>query len=284
MKLLTLNTHSLQEEGYQQKLEWFTEVIVRERPDILALQEVSQTEAAPPASPAALAGFIGTEGETIPIRRDNHAVQVAGRLRAAGLSCSWTWLPAKLGYDKYDEGLALFALGKEISETDAFFISGCTEYQNWKNRKALGIRTGGGTDWFYTVHMGWWQDEEEPFLEQWKRLSDRLNTRKAEGTVWLLGDFNSPAQIRGQGYDRIQDSGWQDTYVAAEEKDGGNTVEGRIDGWMEGDTAEALSGGMRIDQIWCSRRIPVRSSRVLWNGKESPRISDHFGILAETAE
>ena len=284
MKLLTLNTHSLQEENYLQKLEWFTEGIARVKPDIVALQEVSQSAAAPPAGEGGLKGFTDAGQGVIPIRQDNHALRVAERLRQAGIPCFWTWLPAKLGYEKYDEGLALFSLGAEITKTDAFFISSCTEYGNWKTRKVLGIQAGGRSDWFYTVHMGWWQDQEEPFAKQWARLSDRLNARKAEGNVWLLGDFNSPAQIRGEGYDCIRDCGWQDTYLMAEQKDDGDTVEGRIDGWREGDAAQALPGKMRMDQIWCSRKIPVRSSRVLWNGKESPRISDHFGVLMETED
>ena len=46
MKILTLNTHSLQEENYQQKLNWFVEGILKEMPDIIAMQEVNQTAAA----------------------------------------------------------------------------------------------------------------------------------------------------------------------------------------------------------------------------------------------
>ena len=46
MKILTLNTHTLQEENYQQKLNWFVEGILKEMPDIIAMQEVNQTAAA----------------------------------------------------------------------------------------------------------------------------------------------------------------------------------------------------------------------------------------------
>ena len=47
MKILTINTHSLQEENYEQKLCWFVESILKERPDIIAMQEVNQTADAP---------------------------------------------------------------------------------------------------------------------------------------------------------------------------------------------------------------------------------------------
>ena len=46
MKLLTLNTHSLDGCDWEQKLEWFVKGIFEEKPDIIALQEVNQTIAA----------------------------------------------------------------------------------------------------------------------------------------------------------------------------------------------------------------------------------------------
>ena len=42
MKLITLNTHSLIEEHYEEKLHAFAEMVRKEKPDILALQEVNQ--------------------------------------------------------------------------------------------------------------------------------------------------------------------------------------------------------------------------------------------------
>ena len=47
MKLLTLNTHSLIEPDYEAKREIFVDFIVREQPEVFALQEVNQTAAAP---------------------------------------------------------------------------------------------------------------------------------------------------------------------------------------------------------------------------------------------
>ena len=43
LKLLTLNTHSLIEENYQQKLLDFVSVVCKIKPDIIALQEVNQS-------------------------------------------------------------------------------------------------------------------------------------------------------------------------------------------------------------------------------------------------
>lgn len=276
MKLLTLNTHSLQEENGLQKLDWFVQAVCAEQPDVIALQEVNQ-----PVGAHVLTGLpegvTSADGSGVPLKEENHALRAAERLKAGGLTYSWTWLGVKLGYGKYDEGLALFRRDGPIKETDCILLSVRDDYRNWKTRKALGIRWG--QDWFYTLHMGWWEDEEEPFSAQWQRLESALATKKRNGRVWLLGDFNSPAGVRGEGYDLVARSGWRDTYRLAEERQGSATVEGPIDGWR----GRASTYDLRIDQIWCSQPVPVRSAQVVFDGGRWPVISDHFGVLVETA-
>lgn len=154
----------------------------------------------------------------VPVREDNYAACVARLLRDAGFSCSWTWVSAKTGYEKYDEGMAILCANRTITSVNTFFISECRDYSNWKTRCVLGIQVSGSKDWFYTVHMGWWNDDEEPFLRQWECLNKALPQKKKQSTVWLLGDFNSPAQLRGESYDCIRDSGWTDTYEIAQKK------------------------------------------------------------------
>ena len=281
MKLLTINTHSLHEENYPRKLEEFIDVIAKERPDIVAMQEVNQTADAPLAGKPLLVGYVPCKENDILVREDNHAAQAAFRFHFAGLPCFWTWVPAKIGYGKYDEGMAIFSFNKKITEIDSFYISKIQDYQNWKTRKVLGIRTEGDDNWYYTVHMGWWQDSEEPFQYQWEQFSSVLNEKRKDSTVWLMGDFNSPAEVRNQGYDCITHSFWYDTYLLAEEKDSGFTVEGVIDGWREFIEDPDSAAGMRIDHIWCSEPKQIRSSKVMFNRKNGPIISDHFGVMIE---
>lgn len=282
MKLLTLNTHSLQEENYPQKLEQFVQTICQERPDIIALQEVNQSINAAVAEQKFLKGYVPCANNEVPIRKDNHAAQVAFRLYENGIACSWTWISAKIGYGIYDEGMALLCLNGEIVQTDSFFISECQDYQYWKTRKVLGVQISGCEDWFYTVHMGWWKDEQEPFLAQWKRFENALKQKCDTATVWLMGDFNSPAEIKEQGYDVIKNSGWHDSYVIAEQKDKGTTVEGSIDGWKEYKHNEQKLKGMRMDYIWCNKIIPIKCSKVMFNGIKQPKVSDHYGVCIET--
>ena len=51
----------------------------------------------------------------------------------------------------------------------------------------------------------------------------------AKPLAFLLGDFNSEADVRGEGYDLILRSGWQDTYRLARQRDDGYTVVQAID-------------------------------------------------------
>lgn len=280
MKLLTLNTHSLQEPDGPQKLEQFTQAVRELRPDLIALQEVNQPLTAPRVPLPG--GFVPAPGHSIPLRKGNYAWQVVLRLQEAGLPCSWTWLPIKVGYGRYDEGLALISLGAPISSTQVLLVSRKDRYWDWRTRKALAVRLDGRSDWFVSVHMGWWGDSD-PFPAQWERLEAGLAELRRQGPVWLLGDFNAPSHVRGESYDRITASGWQDTYPLAAQRDSGITVEGVIDGWRD-KLAGEIPDGMRIDYIWCSRPAKIARSQVVFNGKNRPVVSDHYGILVETEE
>ncbi len=274
MKLLTLNTHSLIEENYEQKLRAFTEAIATEQPDMIALQEVNQSvDAAPVKEPPA--GYTPAN-EDVVLRADNHVLRVAEILGNAGIFYSWTWLPLKCGYCKYDEGIAWMSRS-EIADVSTPLVSTINDYYNWKTRRLLGIRTKErAEEWYYSVHYGWWDDPEEPFLNQWQRTLGHMQRHKR---VWLMGDFNNAAGVRGEGYERMLLDGWYDSYLLAEEKDAGMTVCKVIDGWRD---KGSNASGMRIDQIWCNERAEVRNSRVIFNGINYPIVSDHCGVIIET--
>ena len=273
MKLLTLNTHSLVEDNYSKKLDAFVSAIADQRPDIIALQEVNQTIAKTQADVIS-EGYVPCD-ENIVIRKDNHVYKAAELLEGAGVKYYWTWLPLKKGYNKYDEGIALMSRSR-IIETDVVRISETDDYNNWKTRKIIGIRTEAAPDeWFFSVHYGWWDDLDEPFQNQWQKTVEYM---KKYSRVWLMGDFNSPAEVRNEGYDMINGGGWYDSYTRAKTRDNGITVGKVIDGWRD-----KVSGtdGMRIDQIWCSQKAEIASSEVIFNGANKPVVSDHYGVVAE---
>ena len=88
MKLITLNTHSLIEEHYEEKLHAFAEVIRKEKPDILAMQEVNQLACEEIWPDEKLPGFVRCRGFSLPVRRGNHAARLAELLKDSGLSYS----------------------------------------------------------------------------------------------------------------------------------------------------------------------------------------------------
>lgn len=282
MKLLTLNAHSVQEADYPRKLACLAEFALRGQLDLIALQEVNQSAGAPPADASLLRGCFSPPDSAVPVRADNYAAWVAFLLNGAGVRCSWTWLPIKRGYDRFDEGIAILSLRREIMQTDVCLLSRADDYSSWKTRKALGVRISGCAEWFYTVHMGWWNDLEEPFLDQWRALNGALSCEKKEPPLWLMGDFNAPAEARGQGYDCIRASGWLDAWLLARERHGCATVRGSIDGWRE--KGENPPTGMRIDHIFVSRPVNVLRASVVFDGVQQPQISDHFGVFLETED
>lgn len=289
MKILTLNTHSIMEANYEEKLIKFVEALKEISPDLFALQEVNQSQVLPETgtapdtdyvacSPCASGSMAGGSKQNVPVRTDNHAYRVAKLLQEAGMQYYWTWLPIKIGYGIMDEGMAIFSKTK-IENTDQFFISSSRNYCNWKTRKLLGVHTDGM--WFYSVHMGWWDDEEEPFARQWDRVTAELGA--ISQTCFIMGDFNSPADKQKEGYDYVCESGWLDTWQMAEKKDTGITVGGVIDGWRDKsiDATGQKEIGMRIDYIFCNQEITVKSSQVVFNGVNYDVVSDHYGVLVE---
>ena len=252
MKLMTINTHSIIEPNYKKKFKIFVDAIEKIKPDIIAMQEVNQVK-------------IGSSF--------NHAEAVVSSLEKLGIKYYYKWIPIKLGYGMFDEGLAILSKWP-IEYSKSFLISDINDYYNWKTRKALGIKTKG--QWFYSVHMGWWKDEEEPFMNQWNKLINKLDMNEK---IWLMGDFNSEANALGEGYELVIKSGFFDSYDLAESKDKGVTVAKKIDGWKT--TSE---DGMRIDYIFSNFRANIKSSKVIFNGDYYDVVSDHFGVLVEVLE
>ena len=267
MKLLTLNTHSIIEEDYRSKLLYFTDVISEIKPDIIALQEVNQSIYSDLLPKSRLEGYVGISN-TITIKEDNHIASVNAILRARGVKYNWSWLPIKNGYSKFDEGIGILSLSP-IIETKVIQLSKHDDYYNWRTRKALGIKTS-DNNWFYTAHFGWWDDEYEPFKYQWESFVKSIDN---DADVWISGDFNSTPD--SPAYSLIKDDGWYDCYELSQDKDDGVTVYGAIAGW------DNNSSKKRIDYIFTNKKKEIKSTKVIFNGKNKAVVSDHFGVLSE---
>lgn len=266
MKIMTVNLHSYIEKDYEKKLEIFTDALFRIQPDIIAMQEVNQNSSCEvfTAERDFISACFG-----IPLKKDNYGLRVMEALKEKGAFYNFAWLGIKKSFEVFEEGLC-FLSKKPLKGKTAFLISGTNNNLNWKKRMVLGIEAGG--EWFYNVHMGRWDDDEEPFLSQW----EMLNEKARHGTPrWLMGDFNSPADTRNEGYDCILSSGWYDTFMLANKKDNGITAVGKIDGWRDKESFKAE----RIDYIFTDTKREFESSYTVFNGKNEKQISDHHAIL-----
>lgn len=283
MRLLTLNTHSRPSQQAKEILT-IASYMAREDVDLAAFQEVNQSRNGPTETDSFLndSGYCPPCGASLPVGRDNFALCLAKALQKCGMDYHWSYLPVKLGYEQYDEGLALFWRG-EAKKFHVTELSHTHDYTNWKKRAAFGVLLR--DCWFYSVHVSRWDDREEPFLSQWRRLNETI---QRDARVFLLGDFNCPSDRRDEGYDRMLADGWLDLFSAAKKQIGFNTAYGNIDGWSDISNRNDTSGinparGRRIDYVMTNDpRIDVcRAETVFDLARGQMSVSDHCGILCE---
>lgn len=267
---MTLNAHAWQEEHQVRKIQQLAEFINEHQFDVISLQEVNQSMKAEAVPSSELSHYYSAEQEAV-IRRDNYAYLLQKELND---SYYWTWVPVHVGFVKYDEGLAILSK-TPIAEAISEYVSQMRIYENYRTRKILGIRTQvqGTETWFVNGHYGWWRDEE-PFRGQWDQTELKLSEFR-DSPVFIMGDFNNVAEIRDEGYDYVVSKGWHDLFLSAEERDEGATVVKAIAGW------ENNKKPLRIDYIFSSKPVQVRSSTVVMNGKNGPVVSDHYGVAVE---
>lgn len=259
MKLLTLNCHSWQEKDQIGKIKYLAKTISEKDYDVITLQEVSQ--------------LVSTESVNATIKKDNFALLLKEELDEYNTNkYNFYWDFSHIGFDVYEEGLAILTKHK-IIDAESFFITKNQDRSYWKTRKVvkMTISYNGKNLDFYSCHVGWWNDEEEPFKNQVDNIMKRVN----DNTTFLIGDFNNNAFIKGEGYDYLIEKGLKDLYLLAEEKDSGVTVKGKIDGWDENEEK------LRLDIMLCNKDIKVKSVKSIFNGKNRDIISDHYGVESE---
>ncbi|PAB59075.1 endonuclease/exonuclease/phosphatase family protein [Anaeromicrobium sediminis] len=260
MRLLTLNCHSWIEENQIEKMKIIAKEIKEKGYDLIALQEVNQS--------------IGAKIVSKNIKEDNFALVLLKELKDLGCGeYNMTWDFSHIGYDKYEEGVSIITKHK-IEEEKSFFITKGEDKNFWKTRKIIGttITINDKLMDFYSCHLGWWKDEEEPFKDQVDRLVGHV--RKGRLTL-LMGDFNNNAFVRDEGYDYLIKKGFYDTFFMAKERDKGVTVKGKIAGWSSNEQ------DLRLDLILSNKRMNVKYSKVIFNGENKPVVSDHYGVEIE---
>ncbi|GGD22000.1 endonuclease/exonuclease/phosphatase family protein [Pontibacillus salipaludis] len=257
MKLLTLNVHAWQEDNQMTKIKQVAERIHNSRYDAVALQEVSQHKEA---------HYVYDH-----IRDDNYGYLIQQELNELGSAdYQLVWDVSHYGYDVYEEGLALL-VRHPIHTSESFYVTKSSSVDYWKSRKIVSAMCviNEVPVSLYSCHLGWWGDEDEPYDSQVDVLMNHMN---AEGLSFLLGDFNASDDRHEEGYDYILRKGWIDTHKVALEQIGEETIEGKIAGWDQN------KEGIKIDHIFCNQHVNVQKSEVVFDGRTTPIVSDHYGL------
>ena len=185
------------------------------------------------------------------------------------------------GFDVWLEGSAILSK-HPLVDTGSRFISSPDNghHDFWKSRNVPMARidfpgTGGVN--VFSVHAGWWDDEEEPFQDQYRNLLAWAKEIAApRGTTVLCGDFNVPANSEMQEF-MTKGTGHSDQYALAN-PDGllDATIGRAIDGW------ESSDSGQRVDYILINDDSPlkVEEARIIFTEEMYGIVSDHAGIYA----
>ena len=260
MKILTLNVHAWIEENQLEKIDILAKTIAEKQYDVIALQEVNQT----------MSGKIVYAD----IKEDNYGWVLLNKIAVyTDTEYYYHWANSHIGYGKYDEGIGVLTKHKLVN-TDDFYCTYTQSVRSISSRKIISaeINYNGQNIEFYSCHMNLPNCETEKMTDNLKTI---LNRNPNKILKFLMGDFNTDAINNEIDYNVILSEGLYDTYTMAEKKDDGITVEKNIDGWKDS------KNEMRIDYIFTNKEIKVKESKVIFNGKNYPIVSDHFGIEVE---
>ena len=266
-KFLTLNTHSWMEEEQESKLNQLAERILQEKYDVICLQEVNQLVE---SEQVVQAPFYYAVDGAIPIHQDHYALLLVEKLAEAGMDYYWSWAYNHIGFDIYNEGVAI--LSRKPLKARELLVSDVNDPSDYHTRKVLLAETelDGQLITVASCHLSWW---DKGFQGEWAKFESEL--LQVETPLVLMGDFNNPVDY--EGYQHIIQSplALQDSHKVADQTIGTATVEGDIAGWAGNKDA------LKIDYIFTSKDFNIEKSAVVFDGQCGPVVSDHFGLEAQ---
>jgi len=263
MKLLTINVHSWLEENQLEKLNILAKTIVEKKYDVIAMQEVNQ--------------LISSELIELGIREDNFGKLLLDKINEYGeQGYKYYWTYSHIGFDKFEEGLAILAKGDVVAVEDFY----CTTQQtvtSIESRKILKVdlKINDEIVEFYSCHMNLPTCKGED-IEQ--NLYNLVNYTDNTNLKIFMGDFNTDYFNQVDEYKAILEQGLFDTYEMALKKDKGVTVYKNISGWEDSMCQK------KLDYIFSNKKLNVEESYVIFNNVNYPIISDHNGLEVTLAE
>ena len=264
MKILSLNTHSWLEKDSDQKFKDLVQKILQEDFDFICLQEINQRLTSPVIE---VDEYFRPTQQDLDLREDNYARLLVEALREAGRTYYWSWAYNHIGYDRFEEGVAV--LSKRDFRPHRLQLASQGQSQAQFDRYALlaELEQDGSPLTLVSLHTSWWKKGLE---EEWTALTSHLSGLR--GSLVLAGDFNSPTNQ--EGYQMILSDSLDlvDSHEVAPVRSGEVTILADIDGW------EGNQENYKVDHIFLSRDLEALESRVVFDGEDSPVVSDHFGL------
>lgn len=263
MKLLTINVHSWLEENQLEKLNILAKTIVEKKYDVIAMQEVNQ--------------LISSELIELGIREDNFGKLLLDKINEYGeQGYKYYWTYSHIGFDKFEEGLAILAKGDVVAVED-FYCTAQQTVTSIESRKILKVdlKINDEIVEFYSCHMNLPTCKGED-IEQ--NLYNLVNYTDNTNLKIFMGDFNTDYFNQVDEYKAILEQGLFDTYEMALKKDKGVTVYKNISGWEDSMCQK------KLDYIFSNKKLNVEESFVIFNNENYPIISDHNGLEVTLAE
>lgn len=244
MRLLTLNLHCRQETRWRENLETLAHLIVEQNIDVIALQECAQSRDAEDMS------------------EDNDIVVLQHCLENHGLKYNVHWTLNHIGFESWYEGLGLLSRFpfESIQEIQ---ISVVSDIHNWQTRRAqlATFKTPNGPIQLCNLHLG----IDARAIDELRRLGEAI---KLSNPI-VVGDFNIPDT--SSEYRTIRDLlQTPDVYAEIVGRSDPTFFPG-ADGWGE-------QRGERIDYVFGHGASAIQR---VFTGAQSPRISDHMGLLVD---
>ena len=258
------------EEDAQGKYQILKKQILQAQYDIICFQEVNQEIA---TKAVATDRYYQELPSALAIHEDHFVRVLVEDLAKEGLQYYWTWAYNHIGYGHLNEGVAI--LSRQPLKASEILVSDVDDETDYHTRRVAVAETSVNGQEFAvaSVHLSWW---DKGFQEEWDRIEEHFAALNK--SLILAGDFNNPAGLEGHKAILASPLTLQDAFQVAKEVTGSYTVGPGIDGWKGNEDP------LRIDYVFTSQDLTVDRLSVIFDGKNLPLVSDHYGLEAELSK
>lgn len=256
MKVLSINLNTYQEDRQFDKFMKIAQKIVDEAIDVVLFCEAGQSLMSP---------YI--EGD---IRQDNAIKIICDKVNELlGTQVyKFKWEMVHFGFKIYEEGVAIMSK-YPLENIASTYITKTSDHFTFKSRKVIKA-TIQNID-FYACHMGWEDDEVEPFAYQLSELHRFIQQESKDRLAIIGGTFNN--DVKTKSYQEVIRAGYIDLYANANPEGMYDETLILPDGFHKEDT-------YRLDYIFASKKdVTIKKANYLF--EKDDRVSDHVAILVD---